>query len=394
MSLFHQSTVSGNRALTEAGGGIYIIGPASVATVSQSTIFGNSVSATQAGGGIGTELDAKLTLSGSIVGGNFAGMSDTPSDLAVVGLEAGSSYNLIADAGTAGGLTNGVDGNIVGVDISTVIETALTDNGGLTATHLLLNGSPAIDAGDPAIADGNLVDQRGPGFFRVWNGRIDLGAVERSNALSDTILVTTAVDENDGNTDPARGQGTSLREAIIAANSNPDLTTILFDSSLDGTPIVLTITGRGENAALTGDLDILEDTIIQGNGISNTIIDGNDADRIFELFTGRKLLLDSVKVMNGNETNGGAISSTGELTIRNSLLEGNNASNLGGVVFATSGQVNIYDSSLTGNSALNGGAVYRSSTTTSLTVDNSLITYNTASAYGGAFYLISSHSAF
>jgi hypothetical protein len=58
----------------------------------------------------------------------------------------------------------------------------LADNGGPTKTHALLTGSPAIDAGDPeAVAGVGTVpqfDQRGTGFPRVMNSRIDIGAFE------------------------------------------------------------------------------------------------------------------------------------------------------------------------------------------------------------------------
>jgi hypothetical protein len=59
----------------------------------------------------------------------------------------------------------------------------LQDNGGPTFTHALLAGSPAINTGDPSF-DPNafdpplLYDQRGSGFPRVANGRIDIGAFE------------------------------------------------------------------------------------------------------------------------------------------------------------------------------------------------------------------------
>jgi hypothetical protein len=53
---------------------------------------------------------------------------------------------------------------------------ALADNGGPTLTRALLPGSPAIDAGDNAGAAN--FDQRGPGFARVVNGTIDIGAYE------------------------------------------------------------------------------------------------------------------------------------------------------------------------------------------------------------------------
>jgi hypothetical protein len=59
----------------------------------------------------------------------------------------------------------------------------LQDNGGPTFTHALLTGSPAINAGDPNFNPNNfnppmLYDQRGTGFARVVNNRIDIGAFE------------------------------------------------------------------------------------------------------------------------------------------------------------------------------------------------------------------------
>src|SRR5207248_3246106 len=59
----------------------------------------------------------------------------------------------------------------------------LQDNGGPTFTHALLVGSPAIDAGDPNFDPNSFTpplttDQRGSGFARVANGRIDIGAFE------------------------------------------------------------------------------------------------------------------------------------------------------------------------------------------------------------------------
>jgi len=51
----------------------------------------------------------------------------------------------------------------------------LADNGGLTPTHALLSGSPAIDAGDDGGWD---TDQRGTGYPRVLNAHADIGAYE------------------------------------------------------------------------------------------------------------------------------------------------------------------------------------------------------------------------
>jgi hypothetical protein len=58
----------------------------------------------------------------------------------------------------------------------------LTNNGGPTFTHALLVGSPAVNAGDPTAVGGvgnvPTFDQRGSGFDRVLQGRIDIGAFE------------------------------------------------------------------------------------------------------------------------------------------------------------------------------------------------------------------------
>jgi len=53
------------------------------------------------------------------------------------------------------------------------------NNGGSTCTHALLDGSPALDAGNNKA--NYLFDQRGEGFSRVVNGRADIGAYERQN---------------------------------------------------------------------------------------------------------------------------------------------------------------------------------------------------------------------
>ena len=60
----------------------------------------------------------------------------------------------------------------------------LKNNGGQTDTHKLLEGSPAIDAGDDCITLGEpciaifQYDQRGFGFTRKYGSAVDIGAVE------------------------------------------------------------------------------------------------------------------------------------------------------------------------------------------------------------------------
>jgi fibronectin-binding autotransporter adhesin len=95
-------------------------------------------------------------------------------------------YNLSSDAAGGdgstipGGLLDG-PGDIRNTD---PLLGPLKDNGGPTMTHALLAHSPGIDAGDPSFDPYDfdpplLYDQRdGPGFPRIVNKRVDIGAVE------------------------------------------------------------------------------------------------------------------------------------------------------------------------------------------------------------------------
>ena len=90
------------------------------------------------------------------------------------------SNNLIDDPANTGGLSNGSSGNIVGVD---PLLSAPGNFGGPTQTIALLPGSPALDAGNTALAvdgQGNplTTDQRG--MPRAVGAAVDIGAFESS----------------------------------------------------------------------------------------------------------------------------------------------------------------------------------------------------------------------
>lgn len=62
----------------------------------------------------------------------------------------------------------------------------LADNGGLTPTHSLETGSPALDAGNNAAA--LEFDQRGEGFPRVVGSAADIGAFEQQSPPEDDTI--------------------------------------------------------------------------------------------------------------------------------------------------------------------------------------------------------------
>ena len=164
------STLSGNSA--DYGGGIgnaCSVGGVSEVTVSNSTLSGNS--ATGNGGGIynvraGTS--ATVELSNTILNAGGSGVNIFNND----GTVTSHGYNLSSDAG--GGYLAG-PGDQINTD---PLLSPLQDNGGPTFTHALLPGSPAISAGDPKFTPPPFFDQRGLGFDRVVNARIDIGSFE------------------------------------------------------------------------------------------------------------------------------------------------------------------------------------------------------------------------
>ncbi|MDH3303714.1 MAG: CSLREA domain-containing protein, partial [Gammaproteobacteria bacterium] len=81
-----------------------------------------------------------------------------------------------------------------------------------------------------------------------------------------TFTVTKTADTNDGTCDA----DCSLREAIVAANTSGGSDTV----SVPAGTYNLSITGTGENAAATGDLDISDTLTLTGAGAASTIIDG------------------------------------------------------------------------------------------------------------------------
>ena len=153
----NNSTISDNEAVIGDGGGIL---NRNTLTINNSTIAGNSSDSAATGVfNNGTLIISNTIVDNAITGNNCL---------------AGSNYNLISNGGNTCGLVDGADGNIIGQ--SPLLGT-LQDNGGVTFTQALLSNSPAINAGDPTHPTTGY-DQRGVGFDRVTNGRLDIGAYE------------------------------------------------------------------------------------------------------------------------------------------------------------------------------------------------------------------------
>lgn len=277
-------TTIANNSASEKGGGVYFafygIGSPQGATIENSTVSENT--ANDNGGGIaltGNTWLKNVTVSGNAsksYGGGIAAnaaanavkltnvtVANNQANSDDFGIETGGGvyaqnqaptlYNtIVANNKKGGGASDDVAGpadpansnNFIGMPASWL--GALADNGGLTQTHALLNGSPAIDAGDnsKASAAGITVDQRGtPRVVDSADGdsiaATDIGAYEAHATISDIANQSTAA--NTPKSAAFNVGGSPLVGAITASSSNQ---AVIPDGNIQ-------ITGSGENRTIT-----------------------------------------------------------------------------------------------------------------------------------------------
>ena len=246
-ALIENSTISGNTAGARGGG---VFNTAGAAEIRNSTITNNTANSMMVGGQGGglaaySNAQTNATVSSSIIAGN------TPNDIDVIGTGntiTSLGYNLVGD----GGGVTAFDqvGDMTGVD---PLLDALADNGGRSQTHALLEGSPAIDAGDPTFDATSLsTDQRGMGFPRVV-GTIDIGSFE----LGMTAPTITAIANQTTPLDTATsaipftiGDSTtpldSLVVTVVSDNQTivPDTNIVLGGTGADRTVTITPATGQ------------------------------------------------------------------------------------------------------------------------------------------------------
>ena len=174
------STISGN------GGGVYN-STLSDTAVSNSTISANGSGIYNDAGALGTYVSNSTMSNNGVEIRNIAAPLLTMGNT-IFNVSPGG-HSIVSDFGTVTSYCYNVstdDGNGYlsgpGDQINTdPLLGPLQDNGGPTFTHALLAGSPAINAGDPNFVGPPDYDQRGPGFYRVRGGRIDVGSFEVQN---------------------------------------------------------------------------------------------------------------------------------------------------------------------------------------------------------------------
>lgn len=194
-TLFSQNEAVSGGALYTTGSGTVLVSDSTIAYNSASgqgggvssngvainfinvTVSGNTSS--DRGGGVSIENET-LTLYNSLIAGNEATVSGTDiySVLAVVS----NGYNFFGEAPNGAEPTDKTFAN-TNTTLAEIVETTgtgeplLTDNGGPTLTIALLPGSVLINSGNNSDTT-SLYDQRGPGYPRIIDAIVDIGAYE------------------------------------------------------------------------------------------------------------------------------------------------------------------------------------------------------------------------
>ncbi|MEJ6486802.1 Calx-beta domain-containing protein [Nostoc punctiforme UO1] len=266
------TTVSGNSA-NSRGGGIYasIDG---VFNMLNSTVTNNTAISTVSGNGGGGiySLSATVNLKNTIVAGNTnSNAPDLLSSVLSSAIFNGNNNNLIGSLTGAKG-TVGTGTDIVNPNPGLG---PLQNNGGLTLTHALLPGSPAINAGNNSLipadtedldGDGNTTepipyDQRG--LTRLVGGGVDIGAFEVQAAALPSLSIKD-ITVTEGNTGTKNATFTVTLSAastsVVTVNYATANGTATAGSDYTATTGTLTFnpgdTSKTLNVAVTGDLTI------------------------------------------------------------------------------------------------------------------------------------------
>lgn len=177
----------------------------------------------------------------------------------------------------------------------------------------------------------------------------------------------------------------TLRAAIQETNALAGADTI----TLPAGTYTLTLGGRGEDGAVTGDLDIVDDLTITRLLEARVVVDGNNLDRVFHVLGATTHVeINAVTITGGHAGggDGGGIWSEGVLDLVASTVTANSAGGHGGGIhFANAtlspGTPRLLNSTVSGNAASTGGGVFVADGT--VTAQLTTVADNLALAGGG-----------
>jgi Ca2+-binding RTX toxin-like protein len=286
------TTVSGNSG--SLGGAAGVSNDSGIINLLNSTVTNNTFSGIQGYAGGVSNSGGTVNLKNTIVAGNFSVDNRIYSYPDLSGTFNGNNNNLIGSLTGAKG-TVGTGTDIVNPNPGLG---PLQNNGGLTLTHALLAGSPAINAGNNSLipadtqdldGDGNTTeptpyDQRG--LTRVVGGTIDIGAFEVQAATLPSLSIQD-VTVTEGNTGTKNATFTVTLSAastsVVTVNYATANGTATAGSDYTATTGTLTFnpgdTSKSLNVAVIGDLTIEpnETFLVNLSNATNATIADNQA---------------------------------------------------------------------------------------------------------------------
>jgi hypothetical protein len=351
------SAASGGGGLSNSGNGP---GNQTTLTLLACTITGNTAAT---GGGIfnhmGLVNPAVATLTDTIVAGNMDHSAD-PNDIG--GQQSASvtgTFSLVGTGGS-GAIEGGVQGNIVLTNLANLRLGLLRDFGGPTQSIALMPGSAAIGTGT-AMA-GITTDERG---FALDAPSPDIGAFQTGNLP----LVVGAVTDNG-----ASPGVLDLRGAIDLAEIRGGAQIVTFDPTIFDTAQTITLTGQIKLSGTSGPITI------DGPGANLVSINGNHADRVFQINPETTATLSGLTITGGlTSGEGGGVLTLGTARLADVTIDGNSAGYGGGLL--SDGTLVLDNCTISGNhAAIEGGGVWVDGTAT---ISGSAITGNTSADIGG-----------
>jgi CSLREA domain-containing protein len=415
-STFDDVTVSRNvgRSSYEGPGGVLISNTVDALTINNTTIayntFGdfNSANYTPYSTGgiaiIGATMPT-VYVRNTLIANNARG--DRAAGADCKGLLQSQGHNLIGDP-TGCAIAGVTTGNLLGVNPQLA---PLFDYGRGIPTHLLLPGSPAIGAGNPATPGSSgaacaRYDIRNFDRTSAGNGTCDIGAYQtHTDYLIDTTIDANDNNHGDGHCDTGTG-ACSLRAAITEANFASTFKTIVLPAGHFSITLAPEYMFFYDNFTGTFSLQNHNAVTIIGAGANKTIIDGNGMDRVFTIATsggGEPTVSFHNATLTGGddnyfETGGGGILAYGNLLLDRVVVSNNLAPTGGGVQIGSHSTLTVDSSSIIGNSANNGSAAFGggilAGTDTTIDLTNSTIAQNSSAGSGGGISIVAGSQVF
>jgi hypothetical protein len=201
---------------------------------------------------------------------------------------------------------------------------------------------------------------------------------------------------------PCGAWGSTLLVTDLGDTGGPGQLRSLISAAAPGDTIVIppgtiVITGApGENANVTGDLDILKDLTIVGAGAALTVIDANHVDRVFDVASTVTASISGLTIRNGyvdpavpfSPSGGGLLNRGVSTTLADVVIEDNYAGGGGGIA-NFGGTVRLIGSTVRNNSSTgvtaNGGGIsnFGNLEVTHSTVSGNTVFGTSASTLGG-----------